>query len=114
MELTNTDDKFVHEIMLKSKLKVPFSDFDDSVFQLIKAKKIKPLSVKKEIRLSWGFFIMGSVFGILISLILPTIQTSIWGLELSKLTLPFQIAFAILFVSQLNNLIDLSKRYFLK
>jgi hypothetical protein len=114
MRQTDTDDKFVHGIMLKSKLKVPFSDFDDKIIRLIKAKNLRPLSIKREFRLSWEFFIIGSVLGFSISIILPTIQSSVLGLQLSKLTLPFQIVFTFLFISQLDNLIDLYKKYVLK
>ena len=114
MESTSTDDKFVHEILQKSILQVPFSDFDDSVMQIINAKKLKPFSIKREFRLSWVFFILGSVFGISISIILPTIQSSILGLPLNKLTIPFQIIFAFLFISQLDNLLHIYKKLFLK
>lgn len=114
MGSTSADDKFVHEIMQKSILNVPFSDFDDSVMQIINTKELKPFSLKREFRLSWVFFILGSVFGISISVILPTIQGSILGLSLNKLTIPFQIVFAFLFISQLDNLFHIYKKYFLK
>jgi hypothetical protein len=114
MEPATNDDKFIHEIMLKSKLQVPFSDFDDSVMHIINLKKLKLFSLKREFRLSWVFFILGSVFGIAISAILPTIQSSIMGLPLNKFTLPFQTLFAFLFISQLDNLLHIYKKHFLK
>lgn len=110
MKEKNTDETFFYEIMSKSKLDVPFLDFDDSVMRLIEKRLSKKSSISRDIKLSWIFFVLGSIFGIIISIILPKIQESVLGIPLDKLTMPFLIVFSFFLVTQLDNLIAFYKR----
>jgi hypothetical protein len=106
MKENNTDETFFREIMSESKLKVPFSDFDDNVMTLIEKKFSRKASISRDLKLSWIFFIIGSVFGIIISIVLPDIHEPVLGIQIDKLTIPFQIIFTLLLISQLDNLIS--------
>ena len=108
-EAINTDDYF-RNILSKSKLELPFPDFEDQVmYQIEKKNALEPPSAK-DIKLSCIFFILGTAFGLFISLILPKIQESIFGIDLTKLAVPFQIGFVILVFLQIDQLMKLVKK----
>ena len=109
-EYTGKEDEFFHDIISKSKLQLPFSDFDDKVMRSIQKKLHKNSSISKDIKLSWIFFILGSLFGTIVSLLLPLIQEPVLGLHLDKLSLPIQILFVLLLVFQLDSLVAFYKR----
>jgi hypothetical protein len=98
------------EIMSKSRLEVPFPDFEDNIMGLIEKKLSKKVSISRDIKLSWVFFILGSTFGIIVTILLPKIQQPVLGINLDKLTIPFLIVFAFLLLSQIDSLIDFYKR----
>ena len=106
-ELKKNDD--FADLMGKSKLEMPFSDFEDSVMQLIAEKAIKKSNVIKELKLSRVFFIIGSVFGIVISILLSQIDESHFGFNSNVIALIFQITFATLFFTQIENYIKIKK-----
>ncbi|MGB8491380.1 MAG: hypothetical protein WCE64_10005 [Bacteroidales bacterium] len=106
------EETFFKELMSKSKLDVPFSDFDDKVMRLVESGQKHRNTTKRDIRLSWICFLAGSVFGIFISTILPEFQEPVLGISIDKFTIPFQILFALIFVSQINNLVDFHKKTF--
>lgn len=106
MKETDSEDTFFREIMSKSMLNVPFKDFDDNVMGQIEKRLAKKSSTSKEIKLSWVFFILGSLFGIVVTFVLPKIELSVFGIHSDKLILPFLIIFAFLLLTQIDNLID--------
>jgi hypothetical protein len=104
------EDDYFGEIMSKSKLEMPFPDFEDKVMALIEKKDAGRLSVSKEIRLSWIFFTAGTVSGIIISWILPRMQEQIFGIDPKNLAICFQIIFVVLLFTQIETLLDLIKK----
>jgi|SRR3989304_6291513 len=110
MKERNTDETFFREIMSKSRLDVPFPDFDDNVMRLIEKRLLKKGSISRDIKLSWAFFVIGSTFGIIVSIILPKLQESVLGIPLDKFTIPFLIIFSFLFVTQIDSLINFYKK----
>jgi len=109
MKESDTEETFFKEIMLKSKLEVPFSDFDDKVMGLIKKRHSQNASISRDLKLSWIFFILGSTFGIAVSIILTQIQEPIMGIQLSILRIPLLIIFAFLLMTHFDSLIDYYK-----
>jgi hypothetical protein len=109
MKEENSEETFFTELMSKSKLHVPFSDFDSKVMRLIELSQMKRKSSQREVKLSWIFFLAGSVFGLFISIALPKFQGPLMGISVDKFLIPFQIIFALLFVIQINNLFDYYK-----
>jgi hypothetical protein len=110
MKEEKSEETFFNELMSKSKLNVPFSDFDDKVMRLVELSHKKRNSTQKDIKLSWIFFLAGSFFGTFISITLPKFQEPVLGFSIDKFTIPFQILFALLFVTQINNLLDYYKK----
>jgi len=104
------DEIFYKEIMAKSRLDLPFSDFEDNVLNQIENKILYQNSFSKEIKLSWVFFIAGSVFGIIISLIIPKLQEPIMGIQPSNFAILFQIVFISLLFTQIDTLLKFRRR----
>jgi len=105
MKEERSDETFFRELMAQSKLTFPFPDFDDKVMRLVESGQKKRNNIQRDLRLSWVFFLLGSAFGIVISILLPEFQGTVFGFSIEKFTIPFQILFTFLFVTQLNNLI---------
>jgi hypothetical protein len=95
--------------MSKSRIEVPFPDFEDKIMGLIEKKLSKKVSISRDIKLSWVFFILGSTFGIIFTILLPKIKQPVLGIDLEKLTIPFLIIFGFLLLSQIDSLIDFYK-----
>ena len=111
---TNSEDIYFRKLIAKSKLNVPFSDFDEKVMFKINKSLSKKTTLSKDLKLAWIFFILGSVFGIFVSVIIPTIQKPVFGIHLDRLSTLFQIGFTLLVTTQLNNLLSFYKKGFLK
>jgi hypothetical protein len=110
MKEIDTEDTFFKEIMSKSELDVPFADFDDNVMELIEKRLSKRVSILRDIKLSWIFFILGSTFGIIVTIILSKLNMSVGGITMDKLTIPFLIIFSYMVITQLESLLDFYKR----
>lgn len=108
-EIKHTDDDFFREIMSKSRLDLPFSDFEDNVMMQIENKVLHHHSLSKELKLSWIFFIAGSVFGTVISCILAQLHEPIFGIKPVNLTILFAIVFASIMFTQIDTLIKFSR-----
>jgi hypothetical protein len=106
MKEKDNDAEFFHEILSKSKLDVPFPDFDDNLMKLIKDRHSKKTSVSRDLKLSWMFFAVGTGFGISAAIILPILQVTILGTHFDNLRLPGLILFSILMTTQIDNISD--------
>lgn len=110
MKEEKSEETFFNELMSKSKLEFPFPDFEDNVMRIVASNQKKQNIIQRDLRLSWIFFLLGSSFGIAISILLPKFLEPVFGLSIDNFTIPFQIVFIFLFVTQLNNLIDIYKK----
>jgi len=109
-ESVKSEEILFREILAQSKLEVPFPDFEDNVMLKIEKENSFQRSVSKDVKLSWFFFIAGSVFGIAISLMLPRMQSPILGINPQKLAIFFQMIFVILLFTQFETLIKFIKK----
>ncbi len=114
MDITknNSEDK-LKKLISKSKLEIPFSDFEERVMQSIKKEVDNQKVINRNIRLSWLFFTLGTAFGLLLSVILSPVST-ILGFPVSKLILPVYITggtLLLLFVEQLLKLTLIHRRH---
>ncbi len=103
------EDQYFREIMSKSRLEMPFPDIEDRVMMQIENRTVKQ-GYSKEIKLAWIFFIAGSVFGMIISWILPTMQQKIFGIDPKNIAICFQIVFVVLLFTQIETLLELVKK----
>lgn len=109
IEVKDSEEIYFKEIMSDSKLEMPFPDFEDNVMLHIHKSISSQTGFSKELRLSWIFFLLGSVFGITISLILPHMQGQILGFDPQKVAIIFQIIFVVLLFTQMDTLLRLAK-----
>jgi len=109
MKETDKDETF-SRLMSNSKLIVPFTDFDDKVMGSIEKSILKKESISRDLKLAWIFFITGSFFGSIITLLLTYIQHPVFGIQPGRLKIPFLIIFSVIILTQLDNLIDFYKR----
>lgn len=104
-------DKNIKEILLHSKLELPFSDFDQRMLQ-----KIKEYEVKKKLAEQNKFFyhlcfLVGIILGIVLNyLMLDNIQLFVPALEgLSEFHFAMQLIYVVLIVLLADKLWKLSK-----
>ena len=102
-------EKFVQELMAKSERKMPFDDFEDKLMQQIHKEANTSRSFLKDVRLSWLFFIVGTVFGLVLNILVAEMNTTIFGMPSQRLLLIVQVLFVMLLLSQFDRLIGLTK-----
>ena len=110
MKEPELEEGFFQEIMSKSKLNVPFPDFDNHVMGLIEHQVLKKASISRDIKLSWIFFILGSIIGVILSILLQKSEGTILGVSFDKLVIPFLIVCSFLILSQFDILLDFYRR----
>ncbi len=64
MEKNNNHDRYFRELLSNSSREMPFSDFEDELMAEVRLEHEKRNSVRRNIRLSWLFFILGMLSGI--------------------------------------------------
>lgn len=109
MDELEKNDAFA-DLMTKSKLEMPFSDFEDSIMHLIEEKATRKSKIMKELKLSRVFFIVGSVFGFATSILLSQLKEPFLGIDQNVIALSFQIVFATLFFTQVESFLKLRQR----
>lgn len=99
------DEIFFKDVMSKSKLELPFPDFEDTVMMEIKTQELYRETYSTNIKLSWICFIAGTVFGIFLSILLPQFQLSLFGISPDNMLLGFQLLFSLFVLFSLESLI---------
>ena len=108
-ELNTHKENELDALLSESTLEMPFSDFEDAVMQLIEEKAIRKSTISKELKLSRFFFITGSIFGFIISILLSQIKEPLFGVNPNVIALIFQITFATLFFTQIETYLKVKK-----
>jgi hypothetical protein len=101
----NDTDRELRQLIQKSKLQMPFSDFEARLMDRIRTEASKDKYIATNIRLSWLFFGLGSMFGLLCATMLVNSDAVILGLNVSKLTIPFYIIGGVVFFLQVEQLL---------
>lgn len=97
--------------MKESLVDLPFSDFEDRTMQKIFREEKSLNAIYKDIKLSYVFFVLGTVVGLLIALLLSNNNQSIGGLSLEAIRLTCQIASALLFILLVNCSLSKTRKY---
>jgi hypothetical protein len=66
-------------------------------------------SFLKDIKLSWFFFTIGTIFGLVLNILVAEMNTTIFGIPSQRLLLIVQVLFVMLLLSQFDRLIGLTK-----
>ena len=99
----------INELLGKSRLKMPFPGFEDDVMMQIELEESLRDATRSGVAWSWVFFIAGTVFGILLTLLIPQIEISFWGMGSGELNLLFQAGFCLFVLLHLEKLIGLTR-----
>ena len=98
----NSEDK-LKRLLSESRLEMPFDDFEDRLMARINKKVSNEKYIDRNIRFSWLFFALGTVFGLLLSVILSPVKSAM-GIPFSGLMIPLYIigvTLIFLFIDQL-------------
>ena len=104
------NDKRLKELLSDSKVEMPFSDFENNLMRRVKTELNGKRVIHKNLRLSWLFFLLGSVFGLAISIGLPTLKVELAGWELQSIKYPLMTIVLFIIIWQLEGLIKLTVR----
>lgn len=104
------EDILFTELMSKSRLEMPFPDFEDTVMAQIKKQELYKEVYSGNIKLSWICFLAGTVFGIILSVLLPQLQISLFGIGPDTIKFVFQLFFSLFILFGLDLLIRYTRK----
>ena len=108
--MDKNENELFTSLLSESKLEMPFSDFEDMVMYEIEQKEISKSSISKDLKLSLIFFVLGTIFGVVISILLQQLEKPVFGINPKVLSLFFQITFAVILFTQMEAILKLFKR----
>jgi hypothetical protein len=100
-------DQSFSEMMKKSRLAMPFSDFEERTIARIHRENILKGSTSKYKKLALLFFIMGTGFGFATTYFLSLPKTSIVGIPSDTILLVCRLSYVFLILTQLNSILKL-------
>lgn len=106
----NSTNKQFSKLMKRSKLEMPYSDFEENVMHRIRKEVLHRKVFSTDIKISFFFFLLGTVFGLQVNFSLQHSQQTIFGISAETTLLLFQVIFVLLFLTQLENFIKLIRR----
>jgi len=109
MTQSEKDQQF-KELMLKSKLNMPFSDFEDDVILQIKKQEEHKKSLSRNLKVSWLSFFAGTILGIVLTIQLFQIKIEGLGISSGMIELIFQLTFSVFVIFSLDFLIRFSRK----
>jgi hypothetical protein len=104
------EEKLIRDLIVESAREMPFSDFEEKLMRQIHLEANTSRSFLKNIKLSWFFFIVGTIFGLFLSITIGQINGSIFGFPAQRLILIAQVIFVILLLTQFDKLIELTRK----
>lgn len=108
--MEKNDERFFEDIMPQSDLEMPFGDFEDEVMMQIQKQKAREKAISTDRTLSWIFFVAGTIFGVIISLLLPNISIPVPGITSEQISLVFQVFLVLFVMLQLESLLSSTKQ----
>lgn len=81
MENNNNHDKYFRKLLSGSRQEMPFSDFEDELMTEIRREHARNNSLVRNIKLSWLFFFLGLVAGIVLVIISPALSGGSAGVD---------------------------------
>jgi hypothetical protein len=104
------EERFIRELMEKSGRKMPFVDFENKLMEQIHKEADHSRSFLKDVKLSWFFFLVGSCFGLFLSIVAGQMNETFLGFPAQRMILLVQVVFVILLLSQFDKLIELTRK----
>lgn len=106
----NQEEKLIRELMRHSAEEMPFEDFEDRMMAHIHQEAKRKGSFLKQVKLSWFFFIVGTCFGLLLSIIAMHSKAVFCGIPVQNFVLIAQVTFAVLLLTQFDKLFELTRK----
>jgi hypothetical protein len=97
-------------LMQKSKLEMPFSDFEDSTIKRIQTELKYNSSIRRSLQISVFFFVLGTGFGLVVNNMLLKADNAILGVSPDTLLLCFQLIFVLVVLTQSENIYRFSMK----
>src|SRR5690625_7239713 len=94
MQQRANDSSFKY-LMASSRIEMPFDEFEDELMAEISRREKRKGSFAKNVTLSWIFFLAGTLFGVIITLLLPEVSLPLPGMASDLLITIFQVFFAL-------------------
>lgn len=104
------ENKIVGELMQKSARPMPFSDFEHKLMAQINEEALLRKRLRKDVKLSWFFLIIGLCLGIFLSSFFIKMNTTVHGISLRSVILFIQAIFVVLILTQFDRLIELTRK----
>jgi len=107
---SDKEERLIGELMKRSARELPFADFEDKLMEQVYQKANLSRRVLKEVRLSWFFFIVGTLFGLFLNVVAAEFHKTIFGLSAQRVVFILQILFVIFLLFQFDKLVGLTKK----
>lgn len=109
--MKNSEDHFFKSILAESELEITSDDFEDEVMeQIVKERKHKK-AFSSKLKLSWLFFIVAVIVGVLILSQWPIGTFSIGNINSNFVYLTFEFIFVLFVLLQFDSLLTFSKKH---
>lgn len=96
--------------MQKTKLEMPFSDFEDTVMFRIHKEVLTEQILSRDRKLSFLFFVLGTIFGLIINFLLQRSQYTFPNISPETTLLIFQLGLVLIVLLQLDKYLRLMKK----
>jgi hypothetical protein len=111
MQDRDYNDRHLSQLMQKSRLEMPFSDFEETVMLRIQKETVQEQIVSRDRKLSFIFFISGTCLGLILNFILQQVHSTFLNIPSDTILLVFQTGFVLLFLIQLDRNLPLLKQW---
>ncbi len=104
------ENQIVGELMSKSGNRMPFTDFEDKLMERIQREGERSQSFWRNLKLSWFFFFIGTLFGLFLSALLERMDWTVFGWPTHRVVLIAQLLFSVVLLTQFGKLLELTKK----
>lgn len=104
-----SNEELFFRIMQKSRLNMPYRDFEDNVMRRIEAEIAVKKAISRNTKLSILFFLLGAAFGLLIGDFLSQSISIVFNIPKEQTLLFFQGGYLLFFLIQLDSILRLFK-----
>ena len=102
------EDDQLHRMISESRVKMPFDDFEKDLMFQIRAEIDRKKFVQRNIKLSWFFYGLGLVSGILITIYLSRMEDLIMGMDPVMVVIPLILCLCLIFLLLMEKLVRFS------
>ena len=107
MNMDFEDDR-LRQMMSEANFEMPFEDFEKDLMFQIKVENKRKRYVLHKIRLSWFFFGLGMISGILLTVISSRVDDLILGLKPEMVVIPLVFCLSLIFLLMMERLVKFS------